>query len=165
VAIPSLYNPANYGRYSVCLLSPGVSYPPVFTVANHMISWKFQKKFDRNLPIGRVERDVFDLGVFTFWFFMGFWLDLMINVLLCLCCIDSQHLNVFKLSLNEYVKFRGMIPTPSASSGLLKGWRTPANKLLANCYQFTACNCETILLLYISFKAWELFLCMSGRCA
>jgi len=32
VAIPSLYNPANYGRYSVCLLSPGVSYPPVFTV-------------------------------------------------------------------------------------------------------------------------------------
>ena len=32
VAIPSLYNPANYGRYSVCFLSPGVSYPPVFTV-------------------------------------------------------------------------------------------------------------------------------------
>ena len=32
VAIPSLYNPANYGRYSVCLLSPGVSYPPVFTI-------------------------------------------------------------------------------------------------------------------------------------
>jgi len=24
------YNPANYGRYSVCLLSPGVSYPPVY---------------------------------------------------------------------------------------------------------------------------------------
>jgi len=23
VAIPSLHNPANYGRYSVCLLSPG----------------------------------------------------------------------------------------------------------------------------------------------
>jgi len=32
VVIPSLYNPANYGRYSVCLLSPGVSYPPVSTV-------------------------------------------------------------------------------------------------------------------------------------
>ena len=32
VAIPSLYNPANYGKYSVCLLSPGVSHPPVFTV-------------------------------------------------------------------------------------------------------------------------------------
>ena len=53
-----------------------------------------------------------------------------------------------------------MIPTPSASLGLLKGWRTPANKLLANCYQFTACNCETILILYISFKAWELSPCM-----
>jgi hypothetical protein len=47
-----------------------------------------------------------------------------------------------------------MIPTLSASLGLLKGWRTPANKLLANCYQFTSCNCETILI-YISFKAWE----------
>ena len=33
VAIPSLYNPANYGRFSVCFLSPGVSYPPVSTVA------------------------------------------------------------------------------------------------------------------------------------
>ena len=32
VAIPSLYNPANYGRFSVCFLSPGVSYPPVSTV-------------------------------------------------------------------------------------------------------------------------------------
>ena len=32
VAIPSLNNPANYGRFSVCLLSPGVSYPPVSTV-------------------------------------------------------------------------------------------------------------------------------------
>ena len=32
VAIPSLNNPANYGRFSVCLLSPGVSYPPVCTV-------------------------------------------------------------------------------------------------------------------------------------
>ena len=31
MAIPSLYNPANYGRYSVCFLSPGVSYPPVYT--------------------------------------------------------------------------------------------------------------------------------------
>jgi len=38
--------------------------------------------------------------------------------------------------------FRGMIPTPSASLGLLKGWRTPANKLLANCYQITVCDCE-----------------------
>jgi hypothetical protein len=36
VAIPSLYNPANYGRYSVCFLSPGVSYPPVFTVQTHI---------------------------------------------------------------------------------------------------------------------------------
>jgi hypothetical protein len=35
VAIPSLYNPANYGRFSVCFLSPGVSYPPVFTVVRY----------------------------------------------------------------------------------------------------------------------------------
>jgi len=34
VAIPSLYNPANYGRYSVSLLSPGVSYPPVYGIYN-----------------------------------------------------------------------------------------------------------------------------------
>ncbi len=40
----------------------------------------------------------------------------------------------------EYVKFWGMIPTPSALLGLLKGWRTPANKLLANCYQITVCD-------------------------
>ena len=31
MAIPCLCKPANYGRYSVCLLSPGVSYPPVYT--------------------------------------------------------------------------------------------------------------------------------------
>ena len=29
---PCFYNPANYGRFSVCFLSPGVSYPPVSTV-------------------------------------------------------------------------------------------------------------------------------------
>jgi hypothetical protein len=29
---PCLYYPANYGRFSVCFLSPGVSYPPVSTV-------------------------------------------------------------------------------------------------------------------------------------
>ncbi len=32
VAIPSLYSSANYVRFSVCLSSPGVSYPPVSTV-------------------------------------------------------------------------------------------------------------------------------------
>ena len=32
VAIPSLYIPANYGRFSVWFLSPGGSYPPVYTV-------------------------------------------------------------------------------------------------------------------------------------
>jgi hypothetical protein len=31
-------------------------------------------------------------------------------------------------------------------------WRTPANYLLANCDQFTACNCESILTLNVSFK-------------
>ena len=29
---PCFYNPANNGRFSVCFLSPGVSYPPVYTV-------------------------------------------------------------------------------------------------------------------------------------
>jgi hypothetical protein len=32
VAIPPLYNPANYGRFSVWFLSPGGSYPPVYMV-------------------------------------------------------------------------------------------------------------------------------------
>ncbi len=32
MAIPPLYNPANYGRFSVWFLSPGGSYPPVSTV-------------------------------------------------------------------------------------------------------------------------------------
>jgi hypothetical protein len=31
-------------------------------------------------------------------------------------------------------------------------WRTPADYLLANCDQFTACNCESILTLNVSFK-------------
>ena len=48
--------------------------------------------------------------------------------------------------------------------GPLKGWGTPAKKLLANCYQFTACNCDTILMLNVYFKAWESSPCMSGRC-
>jgi hypothetical protein len=30
VAIPPIYNPANYGRFSVWFLSPGGSYPPVY---------------------------------------------------------------------------------------------------------------------------------------
>ncbi len=32
VAMHSLYNAANYGRYIVCFLSPGVSYPPVYMI-------------------------------------------------------------------------------------------------------------------------------------
>ncbi len=40
VAIPPLHNPANYHRFSVCLLSPGVSYPPVSTVGTtNMLEW------------------------------------------------------------------------------------------------------------------------------
>ena len=31
---PCFYYPANYGRFSVCFLSPGVSYPPVSTVVS-----------------------------------------------------------------------------------------------------------------------------------
>ncbi len=34
MAIPSLYNPANYDRFSVCSLSPGVPYPPVYGISN-----------------------------------------------------------------------------------------------------------------------------------
>ncbi len=34
---PCFYNPANYGRFSVCFLSPGVSYPPVYTVDSNKI--------------------------------------------------------------------------------------------------------------------------------
>jgi hypothetical protein len=37
VAIPPLYNPANYGRFSVWFLSPGGSYPPVSTVVAYFI--------------------------------------------------------------------------------------------------------------------------------
>jgi hypothetical protein len=35
--------------------------------------------------------------------------------------------------------------------GPLKGWGALANYLLANCDHFTACNCETILILNVSF--------------
>ena len=37
------------------------------------------------------------------------------------------------------------------SLGPLKGWGALANYLLANCDHFTACNCETILILNVSF--------------
>jgi hypothetical protein len=49
---------------------------------------------------------------------------------------------VLILCWNDYVKFRGKIRIPSASLGLLNGWRTLANKLLANCYQITVCDCK-----------------------
>ena len=57
-----------------------------------------------------------------------------------------------------------MIPTPSVSLGLLNGWRTPANKLLANCYQITACDCELHSYQNVTFEAWQLFPCISERC-
>ncbi len=57
-----------------------------------------------------------------------------------------------------------MIPTPSVLLGLLKGWQTPANKLLANCYHITACDCETTCISYVTFEAWQLFPCISERC-
>ena len=34
MAIHSLYDPANYGRCSVCFLCPSVSYPPVYDGAS-----------------------------------------------------------------------------------------------------------------------------------
>jgi hypothetical protein len=48
---------------------------------------KVSKKINHNLPVGRVKRDIVDPGGFTFWFFIGFWLDLILNVPLCWCCI------------------------------------------------------------------------------
>ena len=39
VAIPCLCKPAKYRRFSVCLLSPGVSYPPVYGTLSHCIGF------------------------------------------------------------------------------------------------------------------------------
>ncbi len=72
--------------------------------------------------------------------------------------------NVIIDSWNEYVKFWGMIPTPSALLQLLKGWRTMANKLLANSCPNTVCDCETAFISYVTFEAWCLFPCIGGRC-
>jgi hypothetical protein len=55
--------------------------------------------------------------------------------------------------LKSLCEVLGMILKPSVTLGLHKGWGTLANYLLANCDQFTACNCETILILNVSFKA------------
>ncbi len=60
--------------------------------------------------------------------------------------------NVLIVSWNEYVKFLGMIPMPSALLQLLKVWRTMANKLLANCYLITACDCKTAFIPYVTFE-------------
>jgi hypothetical protein len=49
-------------------------------------------------------------------------------------------------------KYWDLVSMYSGPLGPLKGWGTLANYLLANCDQFTACNCETILILNVSFK-------------
>ena len=45
-----------------------------------------------------------------------------------------------------------MIPMPSALLGLLKGWRTLANKLLAKCYQIIVLDCETAFISYVTLR-------------
>ncbi len=48
-------------------------------------------------------------------------------------------------------KYWDLVSMYGGPLGPLKGWGTLANYLLANCDQFTACNCETILILNVSF--------------
>ena len=49
-------------------------------------------------------------------------------------------------------KYWDLVSMYSGSLGPLKGWGALANYLLANCDHFTACNCETILILNVCFK-------------
>jgi hypothetical protein len=48
-------------------------------------------------------------------------------------------------------KYWDLVSMFRGSLGPLKGWGALANYLLANCDHFTACNCETILILNVSF--------------
>jgi hypothetical protein len=48
-------------------------------------------------------------------------------------------------------KYWDLVSMYSGPLGPLKVWGALANYLLANCDQFTACNCETILILNVSF--------------
>jgi len=48
-------------------------------------------------------------------------------------------------------KYWDLVSMFRGSLGLLKGWGALANYLLANCDHFTACNCETILILNVYF--------------
>jgi hypothetical protein len=46
-------------------------------------------------------------------------------------------------------KYWDLVSMYRGSLSPLKGWGALANYLLANCDHFTACNCETILILNI----------------
>jgi hypothetical protein len=48
-------------------------------------------------------------------------------------------------------KYWDLVSMYRGSLGQLKGWGALANYLLANCDHFTACKCETILILNVSF--------------
>jgi hypothetical protein len=48
-------------------------------------------------------------------------------------------------------KYWDLVSMCRGSLGPLKGWGALANYLLAICVHFTACNCETILILNESF--------------
>jgi len=48
-------------------------------------------------------------------------------------------------------KYWDLVSMFRGSLGPLKGWGALANYLLANCDHFTACNCETILILNVYF--------------
>ncbi len=112
-----------------------------------MLIWKFHwKKMNITYPLGVSNIDFFALtkcpvlhaisAVFAYaraYTYKAF--QVCKNLL-----IDSWH---------EYVKFWGMIPMPSALLWLLKRWWTMANKLLANCYRITPCDCETAFISYM----------------
>ncbi len=59
--------------------------------------------------------------------------------------------NVPTYGLKMPAKFWDLVSMYSGSLGPPKGWGALANYLLANCDHFTACNCETILKLNVSF--------------
>ena len=59
--------------------------------------------------------------------------------------------NAPMFGLKMPVKYWDLVSTCMGSLGPLKGWGALANYLLANCDHFTACNCEAILILNVSF--------------
>ena len=53
--------------------------------------------------------------------------------------------------LKMSAKYWDLVSMFRGSLDPLKGWGALANYLLANCDHFNACNCETMLILNVSF--------------